>query len=177
MAKAEETASTELALVDQAIVLSKEMTREKLEQIRDVLSGAVEYEVEQADSGAITADILNRMLFAESEDELNGKVKTWSSKESVGASFRFFPDGRLWPSSIVNKDTGRRGAFLSVQAMELDAGGHAAGELGVFNTSSPYIVGKLTWYASKGSLPANFQVVERGKSSGGFSILDIERWP
>ncbi len=119
---------------------------------------------------AVTAEILNRLLFAKDEEELNAEVVTWSSKDCVGRSFRVFPAGRLWPSNFLSKETGRKGAFLSMQAMDADSG-----EVGVLNTSSPYIAAKVIWYARNGQLPAVFQIVVRGTSSGGFDILDVEK--
>lgn len=160
---------TELALVDQSIVLSPDLTDEQLGQIRDILTGAAEYELPEVDTSAIAAEQLNKILFAESEEEMLAEVTTWSSKDSIGLTFRIWPKGRLWPSKLVQQN-GRKGAFLSVQALE-----KKSGEMGIFNSSSPRIVGKLTWYAKHGVLPAFFTVVTRGESSNGFPILDIDK--
>lgn len=172
MAKTEELAvsSGELALIDTAIVISPDISTEDLGLIRDVLTGQAEYEVPEADASAISADILNRLLFAGSEEELLADMPTWSSKENVGRDFRVLPAGRLWPSSYTNAKTGRKGAFLSIQAVDVETG-----EVGVLNTSSPYIVGKFAWYAKNGGLPGVFRIVARGESSGGFPILDVDK--
>jgi len=162
-------ASQELAVVEQSIVLSPNLTDADLASIRDVLTGAAEYEIPDADSSAIAEEQLNRLLFAESEDDLLAETPTWSSKDSVGREFRIFPTGRLWPSKYVSH-SGRKGAFLSVQALDPETG-----EMGVFNSSSPRIVGKLVWYAKHGQLPANFAVTKIGETSGGFDLLDIDR--
>ncbi|MGH2998878.1 MAG: hypothetical protein ACRDNM_06215 [Gaiellaceae bacterium] len=163
------TESQELAVVEHSIVLSPQLTDDDLANIRDVLTGASEYEIPDADTSAIAEEQLNKLLFAESEEELLAEVPTWSSKDVVGKAFRIFPAGRLWPSKYVSR-SGRKGAFLSVQATEAESG-----EMGVFNSSSPRIVGKLVWYAKHSQLPANFQVVKIGETSNGFDLLDIDR--
>lgn len=162
--------AVELELLEQSVVIGPAMTETQLGQVRDVLSGAVAYELPEADSSQISEDILNRLLFAEDEQALTAEVPTWSSKDHVGRVFRILPAGRLWPSKIVNKTTGRKGAFASIQAIDPQTG-----EMGVLNTSSPYIVGKLAWYAAHGMLPADFEITVRGTSSNGYDILDVEK--
>lgn len=164
----EEAPGKALAVIEGSIVLGPDLTKKDLEAIRDILTGAADYEVPDADADVIAYDQLNRLLFAESEEQLLEEVPTWSSKDSVGQEFRIVENGRLWPSSYVNEN-GKKGAFLSVQAMSGD------GEMGVFNTSSPRIAGKLVWYAQHGMLPAVFRVVQIGQSSKGRPILDIEK--
>lgn len=159
--------SQELAVISESVALEPEMTRDQLARIRDIFSGAVEYEVEEVDAQAIAGETLNRLLFADSEEQLLKELPTWSSKDHVGETFVIHPRGRVYRSSFVNEN-GNKGAFLSMQAVD------ANGELGILNTSSPYIVGKVGWYATQGRLPAPMKITQRGESSKGRPILDIE---
>lgn len=155
----------EIELVDEPLGLDAAVAK-----IAAVFTGAADYEPAGVDAQAVTLAIFERMAAAGTEDDLWREPTTWSSKESVGMVFAFGPGGQIWPSSITNAETKRKGAFLSVEAVDVESG-----EQGIFNTSSPRIAARLAWYARNGAMPVTLRVVERAKSSQGYPILDLER--
>jgi hypothetical protein len=155
---------TAVVLIDEVLTLDA-----PADVLAAVLAGAAEYEPASVDAAEVTEQIIAQMLAAQSEDELYAEPTTWNSKHVVGQVFVFGPSGQINKSSIVGEN-GRRGVFLSVEATDPESG-----ETGIFNTSSPRIIGRLAWYSRNRGLPKLLKVVEHGRSSSGFVILDVIR--
>ena len=156
----------EIELVDEPLGLDAAMDR-----IAAVFTGVADYEPVNVDSAEVTAQIFAQMAAAETEDELWKEPTTWSSKDVVGQVFAFGPRGQIWPSKYADAKTQRKGAFLSVEAVDVETG-----EQGIFNTSSPRIAARLAWYARQPKgMPIRLRVVKRGESSQGYPILDLEK--
>jgi len=143
-------------------------------ELAAVFSGASDWQPAPVDAAQVSRQIMEQILGATSEEDLWKELPTWGTKGSVGVSFQV-DDVRIYQSRFTikdeaGKDTGRKGAFVSCPAVNLDTG-----ELGVLNTSAARPAGKLIALARMGALPCKVRVVERGESSGGFTVLDLER--
>lgn len=156
----------QVEIVDEPVGLDSAVAK-----IAAVFSGAADYEPAGVDAQQVTLAIFEQLAAAGSEEELWAEPTTWSSKDSIGRVFAFGPSGQIWPSTYTDADTKRKGAFLSVEAVDVETG-----EKGIFNTSSPRIAARLAWYARQPKgMPITLRVVERAKSSQGYPILDLER--
>lgn len=144
------------------------MPIESVEQILAVFSGS-ESAPEPTEEERQRAQIamLAEMLNAESEEELWRELPTWSSKDFVGDQFRI--DACRAYRSKFKTASGGTSAFLSCRAVRL-----ATGELGVLNTSALRLVGRIAWYYTRGKLPVTIEIVKRGETADGYTIVDAE---
>lgn len=151
------------------------------DRLAEVIAGMTEIDA-TADITKTKYRIVAEMLAAETEEELWQELPTWSSKNNVGRSFEIRDIRGVFKSRYPDPETGTAGGFLACSAIALDDGargpeGETAtkGEVGIFTTSALRLAGRIGWYHQHGKLPIRLLVVERGKSSGGFSILDAEK--
>ncbi len=158
MAGKEEEMSVELVRTDDAV------------EVAHALAGLADFEpqVQQSTEDA-RLDIVMQMLSAETEEDLWKELPRWSSKDSIGKTFRV-TDARLWKSKFVN-ESGKQGAFLSCPAVDLETG-----EVGILNTSAIRLASRILWYKMHGGLfPLEIEIVSMGDTAKGYPIIDARK--
>lgn len=155
----DEGSSTELVLAPTA------------KDLAEVLAGMTEApEATAEEQQAIRFGIISEMLAAETEDELWRELPTWSSKDSLGEVFQIL-EVHAYRSKFTGQD-GSKGGFLACKAVKL-----STGELGILNTGAMRLCARIGWYHLHGKLPVKLEIVKKGETSDGYSILDAELAP
>lgn len=155
-------------------VLDEEETAAELDlvstdKLAEVIAGLTEIDAD-ASITETKYRIVAEMLAADTEEDLWKELPTWSSKASLGRTFTITGLRGVFKSRYPDPDTGAAGGFLAFAAIDPDTG-----EAGIFTTSALRIAGKLGWYYQHDKLPVTVIVIERTKTVGGFSILDIDK--
>jgi hypothetical protein len=138
------------------------------EALAEVLAGMRDAPEPSAEEQAQTRlGIILEMLAAETEDDLWRELPTWSSKDSVGATFKIV-EVHAYRSKFKDNQ-GHQGGFLACRAVNL-----SSGEVGILNTGAARLAARIGWYKLNGRLPVTVTVVERGETADGYTILDAE---
>jgi hypothetical protein len=136
--------------------------------LAEVLAGMREAPEPSAEEQArIRFGIIAEMLSAETEDDLWRELPTWSSKDSVGETFRV-EEVHAYRSKYKDQQ-GQSGGFLACRAVNL-----TTGEVGILNTGAARLAARIGWYKLNDRLPVTVTIVERGKTADNFTILDAE---
>lgn len=135
-----------------------------------VLSGQIDISLVKVDGAEMARRLAAEAMKAESEEDLNRSVPTWSTKAHVGEVFKIIGLRGVYPSKFRNADTDEKGQFVSWGAVNL-----LDGEIGVLNTSSGRINATLGWYYDHGLLPQDFEIVVVAQSTDSFDVLGVEK--
>lgn len=135
-----------------------------------VLSGEIPIEMVKVDSAEMARRLAAEAMRAETEEDLDRQVPTFSSKSCVGEVFEIIGLRGVYPSKFRDADTDEKGQFVSWGAVRL-----LTGEIGILNTSSGRINAKLGWHYDHGNLPARFEIVVRAQSTDNFDVLDVDK--
>ena len=131
----------------------------------EILRGERELETVELSSEEMTRRILAQL---EAQEDVWAQTKTWNAKDNVGRVFTFHGVSGVYPSKYT-AESGERGVFVAFNVSDEN------GEVGVMPTSAMRITTRLAVAWQRDELPVTCRIVERGQSSNGYAILDVEK--
>lgn len=136
-----------------------------------------EAEKTQTDNWEVTANQLDKMLVAESVDDIMEADEggTYQGRDLVGFEFRVEDQQFSYRKSSDEFESalGAYMQFTAIALIEYEDQGITPGEVVVISTGAPLIMGKLRTLQANGFLPMDLKIVP----GGGKGVLKLKRAP